>query len=100
MTTITLCKNESTYSIEAKGHTEGRVCSAISMMLYTVAGFVDNDPFIKVYESTLAPGDSMIKWSGGISARGAYEMAKIGLLQLEAGYPEHLKVGVNLEPSL
>ena len=94
MTLVSLKSNGTKYSVKANQHTDPRVCAGISALLFTIAGYVSNQPSIKVKEITLEPGDSYLEWDGGCFARAAYEMAQIGFMQLEAGYPEDMKVNI------
>ena len=94
MTNVILTHKGTEYSIEAKEHTDARVCAGISAILFTIAGYITNQPSIIVKKVHLGEGDTAISWSGGCFAKAAYEMAQVGFLQLEAGYPEHIKVNI------
>lgn len=82
--------------IRARGHATGSqdCCSGVSTILYSLAGYLRNDPQAKIDELTLQEADAGIVFRGGKDARGAFLMAKIGLLQLEKAYGEYMRVNV------
>lgn len=82
--------------VMAKGHATGSsaCCNGISTLLYSLAGFLQNDARAKVDELTLEEADARIVFTGDKWAKGAFEMTKIGFLQLEQAYPECLKVEI------
>lgn len=82
--------------VSANGHATGSqdCCTAVSAILYSLAGFLQNDTETTLDEIALNPGDARLVFTGGKEARGALQMAKIGLLQLEKAYGDYLRVNV------
>lgn len=82
--------------VQAKGHATGSqdCCSAVSSLVYALAGFLKNDAQTRVDELTLNDADARIVFAGKEEAKGALQMAKIGFLQLQMAYPEFLRVDV------
>lgn len=83
-----------TASITAKGHATGsvEVCAAISCLLYTIAGWLQNSDF-EGYMVGLKEGDACIMWyTLTDKADALYEFAEIGFKQLAASYPEYIRV--------
>lgn len=94
MTNVTGRRGEDRYEIIAQGHAAGSAagCAYISGVLYTVAGYVTNVPRIRVEKCRMEPGDVVLRFRGGEGARAAYDMAVIGLKQLERSHPELIRV--------
>lgn len=69
-----------------------RGCAYISGILYSLAGYLQNEVWIQAEERRMEPGDVVLRFRGGKEARAAYEMAVIGLKQLEGSYPEIIRV--------
>lgn len=82
------------YFLEAKGHATGseKVCSGVSAILYALAGWIiNNDDKLLYHRERLTSGDAYIEFWGGTEAQTAYDMAVIGLRQIEKKYPEYIK---------
>lgn len=96
MTKVYAEKDGSRYSIFANGHATGspEVCAAISGILYALAGYVRNaaDGSTLAYDERLESGSVRLHFRGGAGAEGAFDMAVIGLKQIETQYPELLQV--------
>lgn len=94
MTVVTAWQEGDRYEIAALGHATGSVtgCAYISGILYSLAGYLTNEVEIRVEESRMEPGNVRLRFQGGREARTAYEMAVIGLAQLEAKHPEIIRV--------
>lgn len=97
MTRVTTAAQGNTYIIEAKGHATGSeaVCSAISAIMYALAGYVLNARDIDVQLCILDDGHATVKFSGDVTAEAVYKMAEIGLLQIEAANADCIKVTEN-----
>lgn len=82
------------YEITARGHATGSVagCAYISGILYSLAGYLQNEMYIHVEECRMEPGDVVLRFQGGAKAEAVYEMTVIGLAQLEKSYPEIVRV--------
>lgn len=96
MTEVYAERDGNRFLISANGHATGspEVCAAVSGLIYALAGYVRNasDNSTLSYDERLASGNVCIRFRGGEGAVGAFEMAVIGLKQIEAKYPEFLRV--------
>ena len=95
MTTINVSKADNIYRIEATGHATGseKVCSGVSAILYALAGWlINNDEHVTYAKRKLKSGDAFIEFSGDEKAKAVYDMAVIGLLQIEQSYPEYVNI--------
>lgn len=94
MITITMKHSGDEYYVSAKGHAEYNpgediVCSAVSCLFYAFAGYLKNNDNVRS-NIRLESGNSEIEAHGHIME--CYDMLKVGLLQIEASYPDHVKV--------
>ena len=81
-------------TISAKGHATGstEVCAAVSMMLYTIAGWLHNHPDVGSV-CRLEDGDaSILYYDRSSETRTLYEFAEIGFRQLAASYPDYISM--------
>lgn len=94
MTTVKARWGEKRYQIIARGHATGSVegCAYISGILYSLAGYLVNEEEILVERRWMEPGNVELRFRGGAKAEAAYEMAVIGLKQLEQSHPELVRV--------
>lgn len=96
MTKVYAERDGNRYIIIAQGHATGspEVCAAISGILYALAGYVRNaaDGSALSYDERLGSGSVHLHFCGGEGAAGAFDMAVIGLKQIEAKYPDLLQV--------
>ena len=96
MTKVYAERDGNRYVLHAAGHATGspEVCAAISGILYALAGYVRNDAdgSTLAYDERLESGEANLHFRGGAGAAGAFEMAVIGLKQIEARYPDLLQV--------
>lgn len=96
MTRVYAERDGNRYTIYANGHATGspEVCAAISGLLYALAGYVRNasDGSTLSYDERLESGNVQLHFRGGEGAGGAFDMAVIGLKQIEAKYPELVSV--------
>lgn len=81
--------------LRADGHATGspEVCAAVSGILYALAGYLVNAEAKGLAKATarrMESGHVCLRYEGQV--REVYEMAVIGLLQLEKSYPELVKV--------
>ncbi len=101
MTKVYAERDGNRHILYARGHATGspEVCAAISGILYALAGYVRNadDNSTLAYSYRLESGDVALDFRGGADARGAFEMAVIGLKQIEAKYPTLLSVEIREE---
>lgn len=82
--------------VRANGHATGSsaCCNGISTLLYSLAGFLQNDARACIDELTLEEADARIVFTGAKWAKGAMQLVKIGFLQLERAFPEYMRVEV------
>ena len=96
MTDITVREKDNLYLIQAKGHATGseKVCSGISAIMYSLAGWLENnEEHIRYKSHKLTSGDAVIEFKGTDEiARAVFDMAVIGLLQIEQKYPDFIKI--------
>lgn len=101
MTSVYAERDGNRYTIAAQGHATGspEVCAAISGILYALAGYVRNadDGSTLAYYERLESGIVDLSFRGGPGAEGAFDMAVIGLKQIEAQYPDFLRVEYRAE---
>lgn len=96
MTTVYAERDGTRYTLFANGHATGHpeVCAAISGILYALAGYVRNatDGSTIAYDERMESGSVHLHFCGGPGAAGAFDMAVIGLKQIEAKYPDCIRV--------
>lgn len=85
------------FLLSAEGHATGskQVCAAVSGIVYALAGYLLNaerDGFAEIYATSTESGKALLHCHGDARVRAAYEMATIGLRQIEAQYPQFVKV--------
>ena len=83
--------------LEARGHATGseQVCAAVSGILYALAGYLTNavhERYIELYRQEMDSGDVTMDYNGDEGTTAAFEMAVIGLQQIEASYPAYIRV--------
>ena len=90
MTECTLKTDGMNHEITCKGHATGspEVCAGISALVYALEGFLENycDDFHVKHE----PGDVEIWYA--YRDDDIFHMFLIGLLEIEKGYPDHIRV--------
>lgn len=86
----------------AQGHATGspEVCAAVSGILYALAGYLTNAQEARGLELrhyTMESGDVLLDFNRDDGAVAAFEMAVIGLKQVEKAYPEYLSISYREE---
>ncbi|PWL46839.1 MAG: hypothetical protein DBY45_01850 [Clostridiales bacterium] len=99
MTKVFAEERESCFTLILYGHATGseKVCAAISSIVYALAGYlknVEDERGEKPPVIQLKSGFSSFRFSGK-EAKSAYDMAVIGLMQLEKQYPEFIQFEKN-----
>lgn len=84
----------------ARGHAEGSVeaCNYITGVLYALAGYVKNAEaagFAEVFKMETLPGNVTVHCRGDERVNAAFDMAMIGLMQLERTMPDMICVEMN-----
>ena len=70
-------------------------CAYLSGILYSLAGYLINaaeEGFVRVEELRLESGDALVRFQGDSRGQAVFDMAVIGLKQLEKSCPEQVKV--------
>ncbi len=101
MTTILARRSSGGFrcAIRASGHATGseKACAAVSAILYALAGYLKNaeaDRRLPVVEIRLESGDAVLDFWADEEAKGAFEMAVIGLAQVAKAEPERVSVRI------
>lgn len=97
MTRVLVENSGTRCALSAKGHATGSetVCAAVSGILYALAGYLVNaaeERYVEIYEYRVESGDVKLDFCGDERAEAAFEMAMIGLRQLEQGWPGLVRV--------
>ena len=102
MTKVYVSISKDVYMIEFIGHATGspETCSGISAIMFSLEGFLRNhEEDLKEHRASI-PEDNTdavtyIRFaSTSEEIQGAFEMALIGLLQIQKSYPKYCKVTV------
>lgn len=101
MTDVKIACSGKRWSVTAKGHADDiEACNYITGVLYSLAGFATNEAErgkAKLLRADISPGDVTIDATGGARLDAAFEMACIGLLQLQQSRPEAISVSADME---
>lgn len=100
MTRVYAKMGDGRYDLYAKGHATGseQGCAFISGILYALAGYLTNaaeSGHAEVDTMQLDPGDVVLRARGGKRVEAAYDMAIIGLFQLEKQRPELVQIEIS-----
>ena len=87
------------YSLRMTGHAnEGEgspeVCAACSAIAYALAGWIDNNSehITGTEQRILEPGNFMLLVAGDAACTAVWDMAVIGLLQIEKAHSDQVKI--------
>jgi len=94
MIRVNLNHNISSFSFSVQDHASPSVCAAVSAITQGLAGFcINHKDKLRDLAYRLNSGDSEVFFiSDDKFVEGAYELAKIALLQVQEGYPDELRV--------
>ena len=97
MTEVKIRLGNGVYGLRADGHATGsaQTCSAISGILYALAGYLVNaerEGFAKPQEHSMESGAVLLRYRGDQRVGAAFYMAAIGLMQLEKAAPQYISV--------
>lgn len=86
-------KDGDRYSLTMDGHATGskEVCAASTAVVTALAGYLANAP-VALEVADMESGHAKIVCRGGRLVREAFKMAEIGLLQIEQGHGDYIKV--------
>ena len=94
MTQVSFGRGTRRQTLRLTGHATGseQVCAAISGIVYSLLGYLDNQP--EEAETREEPGYALASDGRGAALDAAFDMAVIGLLQIAQEFPDHVKVTV------
>ena len=99
MTRVLLEQRANRFFVSCQGHATGNqdVCAAASCLVYTLAGWLRNQPGVKAIKAELdEDASAAFEFCGGDSAQVAFDLICTGFLQLELTSPEHISVTLNV----
>lgn len=84
--------------MSAKDHAESSaiVCAGVSAIMYALAGFVVNEAGLENCKITLESGFAKVCTDMTDRILPAFEMALLGLMQIELSYPTEIKVNQDI----
>lgn len=93
MTSVSLEQAGNVYTLRCEGHAKGspEVCAAVSCLVYTLAGWLRNTEETQILGEAMESGEAVLSFTGG-AAGTAFELMRIGFLQLEKTYRAYLRV--------
>lgn len=97
MTKVRVLTNNLNYvRMSVEGHADtSNVCAGISAICYALSGFCENNrSHLEFLSHTENSGNYLITVKGDEVINAAFEMAVIGLMQIEKSHPDELKVSV------
>lgn len=100
MTKVCIGRDGNRRSISSDGHATGstEVCAAVTGILYSLAGYLTNaeaDPaehFVDIQKMEIGEAHVVMDAFGDCGVEAAFDMAAIGLLQIEKKFPEFICV--------
>lgn len=100
MTKVYFQSDGSSFNVAAKDHASGSevACAGVSAVMYELAGYLVNAQRAGIVwdvSGHLKSGDAVQAWSGGIEAKTAYDMTRIGLMQIAKSYPQFVEIVVD-----
>lgn len=98
MTLVSIEVQGRRHRLTAKGHAgDIEACNYITGVLYSLAGFASNEAErngARLLQLDISPGDVTIDAEGGERLEAAFEMACVGLLQLQGTRPATVQVEI------
>lgn len=98
MTHVRYKHEDDKYELICEGHATGseKVCAAVSGIVYALEGWVvNNETDVEEHECEMRPGYFRLKFrSGRPESEAVFDMALIGLMNIEAGNAEYIDVDV------
>lgn len=96
MTRITIQQDGGVFRLSANGHAQGsvQVCAAVSAILFALGGYLQNlerQGSVRLETFLLESGTAELAASGP-DARVPFEMAAVGLLQVQQGHGAYIEV--------
>lgn len=95
MTTVYAERDGNRHLLYARGHADGSetACAFISGIVFSLAGYLENaDDHVDTLSYRTEPGDAAFECIGDECVSAAFEMAVIGLLQMEKSFPNYIQV--------
>ena len=86
-------KDGDLFTLAVKGHATGseEVCAGVSAIVFALAGWV-NEYAASDVKTELESGDALVTFRGESEAEAAFDMAVIGLKQIELGHRDSIRV--------
>ena len=100
MVTAVYGRSENRFSLHMTGHATGSsaVCAACSAIVYTLLGWLENSPeHAHIGSAQACSGAFSLDAAGDGQAGAVFDAALLGLMQIEAQYPELVRVTENGE---
>lgn len=84
-------------AIVVTGHATGsdKVCAAVSGILYALGGYLTNAKGVDIQTMRMEDAHVCFKWTGGKKDLAAFQMACIGLMQIEKAHPDFIKTEIS-----
>lgn len=94
MTRVLLEQRGNRFTVSCQGHATGSqdVCTAVSCLIYTLAGWLRNASVLVQKQRLDADADALLQFCGGDNAETAFDVICTGFLQLECTYPQYISV--------
>lgn len=95
MTKVYAERDGNRHLLYAKGHADGseKACAFISGIIFSLAGYLENaEGHVESLSYRTEPGDAAFECIGDECVTAAFEMAVIGLLQMEKAFPLYVRV--------
>lgn len=86
-------------AIVVQGHATGseKVCAAVSGILYALGGYLTNAKGVDIQAMRMDDAYVCLRWTGGKRDLAAFQMACIGLMQIEKAHPDYIKTKISSE---
>lgn len=94
MTLVKMVQKGGFFSVSANGHTDPRVCAAVSCLFCTAAEYIATQSGIEQICIRLDPAASRLLWRGSFRAEFLYEFLKTGFVQMRDAYPQDLALKI------
>lgn len=94
MTTITL-KETDEFLVKVEGHATGsqQVCSAVSALVYTLAGYLDNEGIeLTEFRINEEEPSAIVRFPKTPKSEVAFDMVSIGFSMMESSYGDFLRI--------
>lgn len=100
MTNVYIERDGKRCTVDVRGHAATEpLCAAISCLLYTLDGWLNNATGVRILCERLSPGEARLEWRAEnvvaeYDSITLIELMEIGFLQLRETEPEHMTVEI------